>query len=52
MEFDELGYLSPYKVIETNLETFERIFVSNFENSDTRKKLFQNYVSYINDFKN
>ena len=52
MEFDELGYLSPYKVIETNLEIFENIFVSNFQNSDIRKKLFQNYLLYIHDFKN
>ena len=52
MEFDNSGYLFPYKVIETDLETFESIFVSNFENSNTRKKLFQNYLSYIYDFKN
>lgn len=52
MEFDELGYLTPYKVIETDLETLERIFVLNFENSDTRKKLFQNYLTYIDNFKN
>ena len=52
MEFDELGYLTPYKVIETDLETFESIFVSNFQHSDRRKMLFQNYFSYTNDFKN
>lgn len=52
MEFDELGYLSPYKVIETDLETFERLFVSNFGNSNTRNKLFQNYLTYIENFKN
>ncbi len=52
MEFDELGFLSPYKLIETDLETFESVFVSNFKNSDTRKKVFQNYLSYIHDFKN
>ena len=52
MEFDNSGYLFPYKVIETDLETFESIFVSNFESSNTRKKLFQNYLSYIYDFKN
>ena len=52
MEFDELGYLTPYKVIETDLETFESIFVSNFQHSDRRKMLFQNYLSYTNDFKN
>ena len=52
MEFDDLGYLSPCSVIETNLETFEKIFISKFEYSDTRKKLFQNYLSYIHNFKN
>lgn len=52
MEFDTQGNLFPYKVIETDLETFESIFVSNFQHSDTRKMLFQNYLSYIHDFKN
>lgn len=52
MEFDDYGNLFPYKLIETDLETFERIFVTNFKNSDRRKMLFQNYLSYIHNFKN
>ena len=52
MEFDELGYLFPYKIIEIDLHTFEKQFVSNFEKSETRQKLFQNYISYITSFKN
>ncbi len=52
MEFDDYGNLFPYKLIETDIETFERIFVANFKNSDRRKMLFQNYLSYIHDFKN
>jgi hypothetical protein len=51
MDFDEFGNLFPYKIIETDLDTFERYFVSSFEKSDTRKKLFQNYLSYITKFK-
>ena len=52
MEFDDYGNLFPYKLIETDLETFERIFFTNFKNSDRRKMLFQNYLSYIHNFKN
>ncbi len=52
MEFDDYGNLFPYKLIETDIETFERNFVLNFKNSDTRNKLFQSYLTYIDNFKN
>jgi hypothetical protein len=51
MQFDELGHLFPYKVIEIDLETFEEFFVTGFDKSVTRQKLFQNYLSYVNNFK-
>jgi len=43
MEFDENGYLKPYKVTEIDIITFEKIFVWN----DERKKLFDEYLNYI-----
>ena len=43
MEFDENGYLKPYKVTEIDTITFEKIFVWN----DDRKKLFDEYLNYI-----
>ena len=52
MEFDSLGNLFPYKVIEINLEEFERLFITNFPNSESRNRLFQNYLSYIRKIKN
>ncbi|MCU0470728.1 MAG: hypothetical protein MUF58_19245 [Arcicella sp.] len=52
MEFDPQGNLFPYKVLEIDLDRFEEIFVTNFENSETRKLLFQNYLAYIEKLKN
>ena len=43
MEFDENGYLQPYKVTEIDIITFEKIFVWN----EDRKKLFDEYLNYI-----
>ncbi len=51
MQFDELGNLFPYKIIEIDLEAFEDFFVTNFPKSDSRQKLFKNYISYVNSFK-
>ena len=51
MGFDSLGNLFPYKVIEINLEEFERLFITNFPNSESRNRLFQNYLSYIRKIK-
>ena len=50
MQFDELWNLFPYKVIEIDLKTFEDFFVTSFYKSDTRQKLFKNYLSYIDNF--
>ena len=43
MEFDENGYLKPYKITEIDIITFEKAFVWN----DDRKKLFDEYLNYI-----
>ena len=51
MEFDSQGNLFPYKVIEIDLEEFEKLFITNFPNSESRNRLFQNYLSYIQKIK-
>ena len=51
MEFDPQGNLFPHKVIEIDLEEFEKIFITNFPNSESRNRLFQNYLSYIQKIK-
>jgi hypothetical protein len=48
MTFDEYGYLTPYEIIEIDLETFEQTFVKAFENSDTRPVIFGAYLEYLN----
>ncbi len=47
LNFDEYGNLTPYKIIEVDLATFEAYFVTAFPNSKTRKRLFENYLRYI-----
>lgn len=47
LDFDEFGNLTPYKIIETDLITLEAYFVTAFPKSKTRKRLFENYLSYI-----
>ncbi len=50
MNFDSNGNLEPYEKITTDLTTFEKTFVTDFPNSETRKKLFDNYLRYLEDF--
>jgi hypothetical protein len=52
MEFDKNENLYPYKVIETDLEIFEQMFVSDFPFSITRKRIFENYLIYLENLKN
>jgi hypothetical protein len=52
MEFDKNGNLYPYKVIEIDLEIFEQMFVSDFPFSITRKRIFENYLIYLENLKN
>ena len=47
MTFDQYGYLMPYEVIPTDLETFKQVFVHGFPNSNTRPKIFREYVAYL-----
>ena len=47
LNFDENGNLYPYESIEVDLDTLERYFVTAFPNSQTRKRLFENYLRYI-----
>lgn len=49
--FDEKGYLMPYCKIETSLEIFKQVFVSQFSNNSTRHELFVGYLHYMNDFR-
>ncbi len=48
--FDSNGNLTPYSKITTDLATFEKVFVTDFENSTTRKTLFDNYLRYLEAF--
>lgn len=47
MTFDQYGYLTPYTVVETDLQTFEQVFVNDFETSDTRRPIFEAYLDYL-----
>ncbi len=51
LEFDKKGYLKPYRIIETDLQTFQQFFVENFELSETRLAIFSNFFDFIQDFK-
>lgn len=47
MTFDEYGYLTPYEVIEADIETFEEVFVKGFPSSSTRSAIFGEYLTYL-----
>ncbi len=51
LQFDENGHLSPYEVHTTTLEEMREIFVDAFPDSETRKRLFDNYLDWVFDFK-
>ncbi len=51
MTFDEVGHLTPYTVIETDLQTFEQMFVLNFSELSKRKKWYLNYLEYVKNLK-
>ncbi len=52
MEFDKNGNLYPYKMIDTNLEILEQMFVLDFPFSNSRKRIFENYLIYLENLKN
>lgn len=49
MNFDQYGHLTPYELIETDLLTFEKTFVTDFEpfRSTTRRPIFEAYLQYV-----
>ena len=47
MEFDENGFLKPYKPILSDLATFQEYFVK-FEH---RENIFKNYLSFLDEIK-
>jgi hypothetical protein len=48
MTFDQYGYLMPYEVIPTDLETFVQVFVQGFGESHTRTPIFEAHFDYLN----
>ncbi len=51
MEFDSQGNLFPYQIIETDINTFEQIFVANFNESKSRAYLFEEMKSFLEELK-
>ncbi len=51
LKFDEHGHLAPAERIEVSLDDFQRIFVDDFPESETRQRLFGNYLDWVFDFK-
>jgi hypothetical protein len=49
--FDEKGHLYPYEVIEMTMIEFEQEFVGNSDDKAHRKRLFINYLRFIEDFR-
>lgn len=49
INFDNRGYLKPYTIIDLSIVEFEEIFVNSFKDSQTRKKIFQEYQRYTAD---
>ncbi|WP_305951941.1 DUF6932 family protein [Emticicia oligotrophica] len=51
LQFDSNGNLHPPQIIETDFNTFKKIFVDTVEGSRTRTLIFEQYLDYINDLK-
>jgi hypothetical protein len=49
-QFDENGHLFPYEVHTVTIEEMREIFVDAFPESESRKRLFDNYLNWIFDF--
>jgi hypothetical protein len=49
--FDIRGHLQPEGLIEISLEEFEATFVHQFEDSDSRRPIFDNYCRYTKDLR-
>lgn len=47
MQFDQFGNLTPYEVQTIDLNTFEAFFVAAFAQSQSRRRLFDSYLEYV-----
>lgn len=50
LQFDNKGHLFPYKIHDLKLDEIRHIFVDAFPESETRKRLFENYLDWVFDF--
>ena len=50
LSFDIRGNLEPYQKIEIEFEELKNYFSDRFENSVTRKAIFDSYAKYLIDF--
>lgn len=50
LHFNELGLIVPQDKILIGFKDFEELFVHSFPESQTRRRLFQNYQKYLYDF--
>jgi hypothetical protein len=50
LQFDENGHLFPYEVQDITLDEMREVFVGAFPESETRKRLFDNYLDWVFDF--
>jgi hypothetical protein len=48
-EFDKLGYLQPYHLVECDLDDLKANFVDAFPLSNTRQGLWNYYIQYVDD---
>ncbi|TAE22353.1 MAG: hypothetical protein EAZ91_23655 [Cytophagales bacterium] len=46
LSFDEYGFLTPYSVIPADIDTLQRVFVSEFPTSATRQRLFARFEEF------
>ncbi|TAK40985.1 MAG: hypothetical protein EPO28_09255 [Saprospiraceae bacterium] len=47
LQFDEKGHLVPYEIAETMLEEFQSFFVEGLPDQAHRRRLFENYLQYL-----
>lgn len=50
LTFDQRGNLFPYKNIKLDLDAFRFLFVEKFSENEHRKKIFENYLKFVDDF--
>lgn len=49
-QFDILGYLIPYDLVDFSLEEFHYYFVEMYPSTSTRHEIFKKYNRYLTDF--